>query len=441
MKAVYICTGWKKNVIQFHVKLQLWAKIKSRFHYKYVHSSIDMLMVHSNVALVDRQNLLVDRKFHDGMSFMVRNLGRRIVSVHPKWSGTNPIMDKVNVPLADLPYDVLVLDIDGRGKLTRSSTTLLKDAVANAELVVGQSMGAAKIARLAKVPYMTVEEYDLPTQIVAGTAQLKSPLRKLVRGLRIRLDYYTKQARDSQYALGIHSNGYPAYNAVAHLNNNRLLYLDSRLLAASVIASDELERRVSTLGARPLRLLYSGRLTAMKGVLDAVKATIICQRAGMNVELSLYGQGEDQEQIENLISTAPYPHLITVHHAVEFPKLMAIAKSFDLFVCCHVQSDPSCTYVESFGAGLPIVGYNNAMWSALEAHAAAGIVCKMHDVNGLANSIVNLSLDHVRLAQLSRNARKFAVEHSFEVEIDKRIGSFRAALSQAIDPSRSPSIL
>ena len=387
-----------------------------------------MLMIHSNYAAIEDGLFVVDRKFHDGLSFMASRLNRRIATANPRWLGYPAIMDMIRIPLDELAYDVLILDLGEQGQLTEASRGLLDAKINEAGLVIGQSFQAGEASRRLGIPYVALVEYDLGTQLVAGTAGLTNPVRKMVRSLRIIGDYHTRQKTDLRGAFAVHCNGYPIYQATNGLNENRLLYLDSRLSSSAVITKSQLDDRLASAQARPLRLLYSGRFTAMKGVVDVVKVAIECQRQNVEVEVSLYGQGEDREQIISLISSAPYPERICVFEPVEFPRLMEIAKEYDLFICCHLQSDPSCTYIESFGAGLPIVGYGNRMWTALQAQSQAGTVTKMHDINAVVASIADLAADRAQLAMMSHNAREFCLTHSFEAETQKRVNSMNDAI-------------
>ena len=118
------------------------------------------------------------------------------------------------------------------------------------------------------------------------------------------------------------------------------------------------------------------------------------------------------------------------HSGSEFPDLQAYAKSCDLFVCCHIQSDPSCTYLESLGCGLPIVGYENSMWKGVQQASGAGLSAPIHDIGAAADRIGQLLADKGLLAEMSRKARAFALEHSFEREFARRISSLNDALRQ-----------
>src|SRR6185312_8722995 len=155
-------------------------------------------------------------------------------------------------------------------------------------------------------------------------------------------------------------------------NPNRLFYLDSRLSEDRLIPPEQLASRLGSRTGRPLRLLYSGRYERMKGADDAVKVALECLRRGLDVEMHCYGQGNLRADMEALAATAARPGRIRINGSVPYPELVKIAQTCDIFVCCHIQSDPSCTYLESLGAGLPIVGYDNGMWRRLCGESGAG---------------------------------------------------------------------
>jgi colanic acid/amylovoran biosynthesis glycosyltransferase len=387
-----------------------------------------MLMIHSNVAGLEGGDFIVDRKFHEGMSYYASNFEERIATVHPRWPGSPKIMDMVRVPVSELPYDVLLIDVDYHRRPMPQSQHALEQRIASAELVVGQDFGAAEIARRLGVPYIMIVEYDLGTQIVETTIDQTNPLRRLVRTLRTTVDFYRRQRADIKGAHSIHCNGYPIYHQIEKWHPDRLLYLDSRISPSSVIDEQSLERRLSGLSKRRVRLLFSGRYESLKGVSDVVAVAAECQRRGLPVELSLYGQGNRRGDLERQAAAAPKPEHIHINDAVPFPELMELSKAHDIFVCCHLQSDPSCTYLESFGAGLPIVGYANRMWRQLCAISNAGLSSPMGQVGAVADSIARLVGDQALLAEFSRNARRFALEHGFEREMDKRISGMKQAL-------------
>src|SRR3954453_7019599 len=186
--------------------------------------------------------------------------------------------------------------------------------------------------------------------------------------------------------------------------------------AHMVIDEEALHRRLQQRPDRRPRLLFSGRFEPAKGALDVVLAAIDCQHRGLDFELHLYSQGSQRPAIDRAVAEHGLADKVFVHDAVPYPELVEVARGCDLFVCCHIQDDPSCTYLESMGCGLPVIGYGNAMWLAMCADSRAGVVTPLGAPDALAEAIVRLLADPGRLDDLSLRARSFAVEHAFERE-------------------------
>lgn len=384
-----------------------------------------LLMAHQNIAKVEGGILTVDRKFHVGMLSYANGISAPIVTIHPE-SDTQPVMDPVQVAVKDLPYQIMTVKVDRGGNPLPSERPRLLQIIAGSKLVYGDGLSAPAIARRIGIPYIPILEYDLQTRTKVATANVKNPIRRAVRVVRTALNY-RKHLGSLRHAHSLHCNGYPIYDATRPYNKNSLLYLDSRMSKNLIISKLELETRLARV-KRPVRLLYSGRYEQMKGVLDAVLAAEISLRLGFDIEMHCFGQGTLKADIEKVARRSG--GRIVIHDAVPYTDLVNIARGFDVFVCCHVQNDPSCTYLESFGAGLPIVGYANRMWQRLCQESGAGLVSQMGSPSKVAQNIGRLNADPVLLAKLSWNALTFANAHCYENEWAKRIDAINAAIAQ-----------
>lgn len=380
-----------------------------------------LTMIHSNPARVSDGILRIDRKFHTGMLRYAAEIDAPLVTAHQ--SASQEPMDMIEVPLAELPYRVFIID------QPQSNGRSLAQEIALSELIYADdlSFGAAALARRQNIPYVLLLEYDLPTSLRFDTGQVSSPLRKLSRAAKRIVRHFGPAARARRDAAAIHCNGFPIFDETAGYQADRLLYFDSRMSQDAVIEEGALQERLAARTGR-LSLLYSGRYEKEKGALDVVRAAIACLERGLDVELHCYGQGAQGDDMQRL--AASFAHRITVHKPVPYPQLVEISRSFDVFVCCHVQSDPSCTYLESFGAGLPIVGYANRMWTRLQSASGAGIVARLGSPESIAAGIAAMSRDPRQLAEMSGRARAFALQHAFEREFEKRTSHLNAVLSR-----------
>jgi colanic acid/amylovoran biosynthesis glycosyltransferase len=370
-----------------------------------------IVMIHVNPAIVRDGKLTVDRKFHVGMQLYAELIHAPLVTVNPPARDGEKIMDAIEVPIQSLPYRI------------STEKEELRELIEGAMLVYGyeNGMDAWTIAHEVGVPYIMIHELDLQMQMIENSSKASNPIRKAVRRVRSAINYY-RGITAIRRAHSLHCNGYPIHEATAAYNANRLLYLDSRMSADMLISDEELRSRLESRKRRPLKLLYSGRYEPLNGSLDAVKVGLECERRGIDVEMHCYGQGS----LAGKMRKAAAGSRVQIHDAVPYPELVKIARTFDLFVCCHIQSDPSCTYLESMGAGLPIVGYENRMWRGLLKDSGAGFASPIGKPGRVADDIHSL-LRNGELDAISVQALRFANQHTFAIEFQKRVDSINAA--------------
>lgn len=387
-----------------------------------------LTLIHNNSAFIANDQLRIDRKFLTGMKNYVAHVPHQIVSLHPATGSDAETIDSIEVPLSSLGFRVETIATNAAYEPTPQATQQLHALIADSTLVCGSGFGAIEAAQRQGKPFVLVLECDLATQIAVATMAVNNPLRRMIRRLRITLDYFRRQVPEMRAARAIHCNGYPVFDAASKLNANCMLYLDSRMSREMVITEELLEARLRERPGRPIRLIYSGRYEPLKGALDAVACALTCLQRGLPIEFDCYGSGVLLTRMRDLVKRAGAEDRVRVHDAIPFPELVERSRQADIFVCCHRQHDPSCTYLESFGAGLAIVGYDNRMWSRMCETSQAGLQSPVGNVSQLADRVATLVGDPGRLDEMSRKARTFALEHSFEDEFKRRTDALNAEL-------------
>lgn len=387
-----------------------------------------LTLIHNNPVELTNGELIVDRKFHVGMLNYCEALRAEVLSVNPLARPGERVMDPVSIPLSQLPYKVHGLGLDARGRPFEEDRRALDALIARSALVVGYGYDTTQMTRRHGTPCIVCLEYDLGTQLTVASSFARNPIRAAWSMLRCTQDYVFKMIPAMKSAREIHCNGYPIFAAAAAYNARRLLYLDSRMSSEMVIPAETLRDRLAVRRQRPVRLIYSGRYERMKGALDAVKAAAICRQRGLEFEMDCYGQGGLASEMR-AVAAAAGPS-IRVHDAIPFPELVRRTHDADLFICCHIQSDPSCTYLESMGAGLPIAGYSNRMWAAMAEASNAGVVTAHNSPAAMADEIERLIARPDDLDQMSCRARDFATRHTFEMEFQRRTDAINAALEE-----------
>jgi colanic acid/amylovoran biosynthesis glycosyltransferase len=377
----------------------------------------------------------INRKFHTGMLEYVRRLPLPLACVLPETrSGQDGgEIDVIEVPSHQLPY--VVHAVSGT-EPSAADLRVLADIVDGSALVycgtgAGLNLQTARLCRERGVTYAATTEYPRRTELDIMRAETASPLRRLVRSARIRWNYRRKRELIVQ-AAEVHANGYPSFREAENFGVRQILFFDSRMTAAEIIEPQALESRLESLrsGQRGPRLFYSGRYHPMKGTLDVVYAGIALRGHRQDFRLDLFGDGPLKAEMQRVVQQHDAGDYIAIHEPVPFsPDLIEIARRSDVFLCPHRQGDPSCTYVETFGSGVPIVGYANSMWTPLSAASGAGVVVG-RSPRAMADAVANLLADHERLAEYSRKAREFAAGHVMEKMWDLRCTRLKALLGK-----------
>lgn len=392
--------------------------------------------VHMNPISIDGNTVRVDRKFHTGMTNYAEHLRHPLATVHPLVGRDRPIMDSVELPIDTLPYEILPLSLQSNEwSPTEDGLKALERQIAASQLVVGYGYGSADVCHRLGVRYIACLEYDLQTQVTVAASFGRTPVHAVWAALKCTSSYFRTMVPAMRRAHEVHCNGYPMYSASAKFNSNRLLYLDSRMSSEMVIPLQDLQKRLQNRRPDALKLIFSGRYENMKGALDAVKAALLCRERGMNVELDCYGQGSLGDAMRAV--AAPHRDHVRIHDTIPFPELVLKTREADLFVCCHIQSDPSCTYLETMGSGVPIVGYANRMWSAMAKESGAGVVSLRNTPSSLADAIASYHQSPTKLDEASMNARTFAVDHCFEKEFSKRTDAINNAMPSSARAAHS----
>ena len=358
--------------------------------------------------------LRLDVKYVEGMRAHVALWAGRVSAV--VWEGAGSVPFGAAYAPGDLGFDLTVLPAGAAVP------------VIGADLIAAPAdMAQALALAWGPGPVVLVGDYTLGTRLrIVALDRARNGLRK---GWSALWNLAVERRRRAAFrrAAGVQCNGYPAFKAYAGMTPRPMLYLDGRMRAAMLATPDEMAARAAHCG--PLRLVHSGRLEAMKGAQDLVPVARALCRAGVDFTLDIFGTGALEAEVR--AGAAGLGGRVRLHAPVAFetelvPWMRAHA---DLFLSCHRQADPSCTYLESLGCGVPVVGYANAMWAQMAAASGAGWAVRMGDRAALARRIAELAQDRAAVRGAAALGVAFAQEHVFEAEFSKRMAHFAACLT------------
>lgn len=377
------------------------------------------------------QGVTLDIKFVEGMRAHVQGWGGPIRCV--LWAGAGAIPFGRRYEPADLGFDLTVLP---------EGAPLQPDTIAGtgAAMVSADMPGFAQMAaavRAAGLPTVAALEYTLETRlrILWLERQALGPARLAVRAFKT---WRRDRAMRAAFAglAGVQFNGYPAFDAYGKSAPNPLMYLDNRMTPALLATAAEMETRAARLRqGTPLRLIHSGRLEPMKGAQDLLPMMNHLRVLGVRATLDIYGTGSLEPALRQ--GLAGFGGDVRLHGPVDFEtELVPISRAqADVFVSCHRQSDPSCTYLEALGCGLALAGYGNRMWTRLAAEAGQAAPAPLGDPAALARIIAGWDADRESLIAAAERGLDFARRHDFPTEFAARMAHLTACTQPRAAPS------
>ncbi|MEM7230447.1 MAG: glycosyltransferase [Planctomycetota bacterium] len=367
---------------------------------------------------VDDDAIVLTHKFVDGIrQYQEHWPGQVAVGMYPadRESGN---LGETTIPICDLPFRFEWLDEDPSSVVENVSGARLVLAS-----LVDQHLHLAEALAGHSVPLIFVSEYTLQTRKQIIRSETSNPL------LRMRRSHWTAQLEKRveaavPMATGIQCNGTPTYDAYRDVNENPLLYFDTRVSAADVATDEAIEARAVTVSSgEPLRLAYSGRLIAMKGVDHLPRVASMLRDADVPFTMKICGAGALEDALQAQIDRDNLGDVVELMGELDFRSelLPYVRDNVDLFVCCHRQGDPSCSYMETMACGTPIIGYMNEAFEGIVRTTGVGWAVPIDRPDAMAERIARLHEDRSALISMATQSRDIAARHTFESTMKDRV--------------------
>jgi colanic acid/amylovoran biosynthesis glycosyltransferase len=368
--------------------------------------------------------IVLPKKYVDGLA-QFRRFWRGVMTVYmaPGYSNTGNLDDSAYLP-GDLPCEISILPH------TEFARVLTADAhsVALLSLDDFRQSHLAAVCRTYGIPCAYVTEYSLVTRTQIIDSTVVNPLRRIRRKF-----WESQQERLRKSAVlsaaGLQCNGTPTFDAYQKLCPEALLFFDTRVSVDMIATEDEVRRKAAADRASlPLQLLFSGRLARMKGVMHLIEVAKALRKLNLDFHLSICGDGELKGELSQEIQKWGLSRLVSLEGALDFATELVplVKRSADIFVCCHPQGDPSCTYLETMSCGVPIVGYANEAFEGIVRRSGAGWLTPINKPEVLAAEVARIQKQPGELLDMSLKALGFAKEHTLEATFARRANHLQA---------------
>jgi colanic acid/amylovoran biosynthesis glycosyltransferase len=377
---------------------------------------------------ISDKQVIITQKFIDGVSeYQKYWLGRVVVFIEED-NAISSNLDNSSINIDELPFRLEIVDF---------STIHNHPAFQTLSLVLA-SVGfeqnhISTICKTYKIPCIYVAEYSLKTRMQVINATTKNPILRLRRYVW-EASQEAKQRKAIAAAAGVQCNGTPTYEAYQAINTGPLLYFDTRVTGDMLANNAEVTTRTSQCRTgTPLRLLFSGRLTKIKGADHLILVAQELKKRKVQFEMFICGDGDLKESMQAQIQQRGLSNEIKLLGVLDFKDELIpfVKKNVDLFVCCHRQGDPSCTYLETMGCGVPIVGYANEAFMGVVKYSQVGWFVEMDRPDLLAKQIAELDENRNAIVNASFKSVEFTKRHLFETTFERRVDHLKRYLTES----------
>lgn len=321
--------------------------------------------------------------------------------------------------LEDLPFDVQI--VTNNGEIDEINLTNAAIIAASGDNFLDFPL--ADICKKIDVPLVYFIEYILETRLQIIALDKGTKFSKIKSAVWTCLSERDRR-RAFRKASGLQANGTPAGNAYASLTPDLITYFDTRMPRALMATDVEIERKIERLKAgQPLRLGFSGRLDPMKGSDHLIYTAEKLRLAGCDFSLDIFGSGSLEQSMQDRIKQSQLASHVRIHPPIDFKTALVpfFRNDIDLFLCCHRQADPSCTYMEAMGCGVPISGYGNKAFMGLLNLAPIGRSARMGSPYALARAVLALDADRATLGKMMWEARNLSSRNDVESTFINRV--------------------
>jgi glycosyltransferase involved in cell wall biosynthesis len=318
-----------------------------------------------------------------------------------------PCADKLE--LVPLPYAYKIPDFIQKYRTTRQ---LLKTKIQESQyLCFGLSgfigdwgaVACLEAIRLRR-PYAVWAD-RVEYEVISRTLNQQPLKRRIKEGLTLPLTKPYQRYLINRSNLGLFQ-GQDCYSAYSPFCKEPHCVYDVHTQKSDWIDGSSLELKIdSILSGKPLQIVYAGRCAEMKGPLDWLHAVHKAYESGVDIQATWLGDGPLLSEMESLA------HELGIRERVHLPgfvsersQILETIKKQHIFLFCHKTPESPRCLVESLVSGCPIVGYSSSYPEGLVSDYGGGVFVPTNNWHKLADLIVELNSDRVRLSKLIKGA-------------------------------------
>lgn len=377
------------------------------------------ILIYAPVPLVQTEKgLYLENQACNGLKFWAENFDE-VTAMHPTsygplpgaWqpiSTIGPNLDRIRVlplPTAYRP--------DQFFRYYRKTRDLIRAEIARADYMsfsIGGLFGdwgsvAAWQAHRADRPFAVWTD-RVESEVIRRTSS-SGPWRRRIRArLEHRPMWWWEKFIIRRAALGLF-HGKETFDTYAPYSRQPQLVHDIHIKKSEHIAPERLQFKINGAAEGPLKIIYTGRASSMKGPLDWVSVLEQLRQQGVAFEATWLGDGPDLPEMQARVAASGLDDQVHFTGFVnDRNQVMEHLRRAHLFLFCHKTPESPRCLIEALASATPIIGYECSFARDLISAYQGGRLVAVNDIPALSEAVAELASDRTTLANLIGNALK-----------------------------------
>jgi glycosyltransferase involved in cell wall biosynthesis len=197
-------------------------------------------------------------------------------------------------------------------------------------------------------------EWDVMRHDAIGGGARRRARRAVEVALMKRRDRTVTERADVMIAQGAET-----FDSLSAYSRRPMLVFDSHVQPDDLITEQQLDEKIASLADAPIRIVYAGRVDAMKGPLEWIRCLSGARAAGARFRASWFGAGELLDASRRLVGELDLTDCVEFMGEISHREVLARMRDAAVMLCCHQTKESPRCIVEAAASGCAIISYNS----------------------------------------------------------------------------------
>jgi colanic acid/amylovoran biosynthesis glycosyltransferase len=197
-------------------------------------------------------------------------------------------------------------------------------------------------------------EWDVMSHDAVGGGIRRKARRRVEVALMKRRDKAVTKQADVMIAQGAET-----FDSLSDYSRRPILVFDSHVQPHDLVTNEQLAAKSAALSESAIPIVYAGRVDAMKGPLEWVRALHVARNGGAGFHAQWFGDGDLLHAARNLVRELDLTDCVEFVGEVPHRDVLAHLRKAAVMLCCHQTKESPRCIVEAAASGCAIVGYNS----------------------------------------------------------------------------------